>query len=128
MPCTHVLTMAMYGMSQRFCQQHPPVTVLAQYVDALRLGKLDAFCDIETESGDWWHVLLDRGAGAALHFAVDHGQARSVESFTCKTLQCKAVQSALQQSCAVLASIDDPCRGRVCRISTLAWSRHLLIS
>ena len=51
-------------------------TVLLQYVDALRLGNLAAFCDIEAESGDWWHVLLDRGAGAALHFAVDHGQER----------------------------------------------------
>ena len=47
-----------------------------QYVDALRLGDLDKFEEIEAESGDWWGPLLDRGAGAALHFAVDHGQAR----------------------------------------------------
>ena len=51
--------------------------VPAQYVDALRLGDLGAFCRIEEESGDWWHPLLDRGAGAAMHFAADHGQARA---------------------------------------------------
>ena len=45
-------------------------------MDALRLGDLGAFRRIEADSGDWWHPLLDRGAGAALHFAADHGQAR----------------------------------------------------
>ena len=58
----------------------PPACV-AQYVDALRLGNLAAFLEVEAESGDWWHPLLDRGAGAALHFAVDHGQARSAWHF-----------------------------------------------
>ena len=45
-----------------------------QYVDALRLGNLRKFLEVEETSGDWWHERLDRGAGAALHFAVDHGQ------------------------------------------------------
>ena len=29
---------------------------------------------IEEESGDWWFPTLDRGAGAALHVAAEHGQ------------------------------------------------------
>ncbi len=29
---------------------------------------------IEEECGDWWFSTLDRGAGAALHFAAEHGQ------------------------------------------------------
>lgn len=45
-----------------------------QYVDALRLGDMARFKDIEAESQDWWFASLDRGAGAALHFATDHGQ------------------------------------------------------
>jgi hypothetical protein len=49
-------------------------TLLTQYVDALRLGDVARFKDIEAESRDWWFASLDRGAGAALHFAADHGQ------------------------------------------------------
>ena len=45
-----------------------------QYVDALRAGDLELFQSIEEACSDWWHVGLDRGAGAALHFAADHGQ------------------------------------------------------
>ena len=45
-----------------------------QYVDALRCGKLQQFKHIESESSDWWFPTLDRGSGACLHFAVDHGQ------------------------------------------------------
>lgn len=45
-----------------------------QYVDALRFGKISAFKDIEAESVDWWFPTLDRGSGALIHFAVDHGQ------------------------------------------------------
>ncbi len=48
-------------------------TVL-QYVDALRLGDLRKFKEVERESGDWWFPTLDRGSGACLHFAADHGQ------------------------------------------------------
>ena len=29
---------------------------------------------IEEESGDWWSPTMDRGAGACLHFAAEHGQ------------------------------------------------------
>lgn len=47
---------------------------IMQYVDALRLGDLARFKEIEVESRDWWFPTLDRGAGAALHFAADHGQ------------------------------------------------------
>lgn len=47
---------------------------LMQYVDALRLGDIDLFKEIEDESGDWWFATLDRGAGALLHFAAEHGQ------------------------------------------------------
>lgn len=53
-----------------------------QYVDALRLGDVARFKSIEAESGDWWFASLDRGAGAALHFAADHGQVTS--SVSCR--------------------------------------------
>ena len=45
-----------------------------QYIDALRFGNLARFKDIEEEAGDWWFPTLDRGAGAALHFAAESGQ------------------------------------------------------
>jgi len=47
---------------------------LLQYVDALRLGNIELFKEIEEESGDWWSPMMDRGAGALLHFAAEHGQ------------------------------------------------------
>ena len=53
---------------------------MAQYIDALRLGHLDHFEEIEEDSGDWWFPTMDRGAGAALHFAAEHGQVRSLKS------------------------------------------------
>ncbi len=46
----------------------------SQYVDALRLGNIQQFKEIEEASGDWWSPNMDRGAGACLHFAADHGQ------------------------------------------------------
>jgi hypothetical protein len=46
----------------------------AQYVDAVRCGDLTEFKTIEAETADWWFPTLDRGAGAALHIAADHGQ------------------------------------------------------
>lgn len=49
-----------------------------QYVDALRMGDVPLFREIEAASGDWWFSTLDRGAGACLHFAVDHGQLEAV--------------------------------------------------
>ena len=45
-------------------------------MDAIRHGDLEEFKRIEAASGDWWFPTLDRGAGAALHIAVDHAQAR----------------------------------------------------
>ena len=45
-----------------------------KYVDALRLGNIQQFKEIEKESGDWWSPTMDRGAGACLHFAAEHGQ------------------------------------------------------
>jgi hypothetical protein len=56
--------------------------MLTQYVDALRLGDVARLKDIEAESRDWWFASLDRGAGAALHFAADHGQVTN--SASCK--------------------------------------------
>ncbi len=46
----------------------------SQYVDALRLGNIRQFKEIEENSGEWWSPTMDRGAGACLHFAADHGQ------------------------------------------------------
>ncbi len=47
---------------------------LLQYIDAVRFGNLALFQRIEAACGDWWFPTLDRGAGAALHIAADHGQ------------------------------------------------------
>ncbi|CAK0736733.1 hypothetical protein CVIRNUC_000794 [Coccomyxa viridis] len=49
-----------------------------EYIDALRLGHLNHFEEIEEDSGDWWFPTMDRGAGAALHFAAEHGQLECV--------------------------------------------------
>ena len=54
--------------------KHHTVPMSAQYIDALRLGDITRFEHIERVDGAWWSVDMDRGAGAALHFAVDHGQ------------------------------------------------------
>ncbi len=50
-----------------------------QYVDAIRFGDLPAFLQIESACQAWWHSTLDRGSGALLHFAVDHGQLAMVK-------------------------------------------------
>ena len=70
----------------RVCQRARQVEVMeaeqayrctpAQYVDAVRRGDLTEFKTIEAETADWWFPTLDRGAGAALHIAADHGQVR----------------------------------------------------
>lgn len=48
-------------------------------MNALKRGDIARFKDIEATDGDWWFVRLDRGAGAALHFAVAAGQLEAVE-------------------------------------------------
>lgn len=50
-----------------------------QYVDAIRFGDLLSFTRIESASADWFFPTLDRGSGALLHFAVDHGQINMVK-------------------------------------------------
>uniref|UniRef100_A0A7S0RHN8 Uncharacterized protein n=1 Tax=Pyramimonas obovata TaxID=1411642 RepID=A0A7S0RHN8_9CHLO len=50
-----------------------------QYIDAARLGNRQSFETIQEADRDWWFPNLDRGAGAALHFAVDHGQLEFVK-------------------------------------------------
>ena len=50
-----------------------------QYVDALRLGDVAAFRRLEPACEGWYSPGLDRGAGAALHFAVDHGRLEAVK-------------------------------------------------
>lgn len=72
-----------------------PETLLTQYVDALRLGDVARFKGIEAESRDWWFASLDRGAGAALHFAADHGQVTTSTSCKAETLDkriCKCME------------------------------------
>ncbi|BDA44410.1 probable protein phosphatase 1 regulatory subunit 27 at N-terminal half [Coccomyxa sp. Obi] len=51
---------------------------VVKYIDALRFGNLERFKEIEEEAGDWWFPTLDRGAGAALHFAAESGQLECV--------------------------------------------------
>lgn len=46
-----------------------------EYIDALRLGQVERFKqEIEPACKLWYFPTLDRGAGAALHMAADHGQ------------------------------------------------------
>ena len=55
----------------------PPL--LLQYIDALRLGDLARFRRLEAACQGWYTPSLDRGAGAALHCAVDHGRLEAVK-------------------------------------------------
>jgi len=50
-----------------------------QYVDAVRFGDLSHLLKIEAACREWWFPTLDRGAGALLHFAVDHGRLNMVK-------------------------------------------------
>ena len=50
-----------------------------EYVDAIRLGNLVRFKELERECEGWWFPTLDRGAGALLHFAADHGRFEAVK-------------------------------------------------
>ena len=77
--------------------------VLAQYIDALRLGHLDHFEEIEEDSGDWWFPTMDRGAGAALHFAAEHGQ---VKSFKCRILLMQLSASSHPSGVSARVSTD----------------------
>lgn len=52
-----------------------------QYVDSVRFGNLTAFLQLESATKGWWFPTLDRGAGALLHFAVDHGRLNMVKYF-----------------------------------------------
>ena len=52
---------------------------LLQYVDAVRFGDFEALARIESAASGWWFPTLDRGAGALLHFAVDHGRLSMVK-------------------------------------------------
>lgn len=40
----------------------------------MRHGTLEEFKRIQDLTKEWWFPTLDRGAGALLHFAVDHGR------------------------------------------------------
>ena len=45
-------------------------------IDTLTTGDVRRFEEVEAACCGWWFPTLDRDAGAALHFAVDHGQVR----------------------------------------------------
>ena len=45
-----------------------------EYVDSVRNGTLGEFTEIQEQTKEWWSPTLDRGAGALIHFAVDHGR------------------------------------------------------
>ena len=54
----------------------PPVPMYSffEYVDSMRNGTLEDFKSIQEQTKEWWSATLDRGAGALIHFAVDHGR------------------------------------------------------
>lgn len=45
-----------------------------EYVDTMRNGTIEDFQKIQEQTKEWWSATLDRGAGALIHFAVDHGR------------------------------------------------------
>jgi hypothetical protein len=51
-----------------------PAYSFFEYVDAVRTSTLESFLDIQERTKEWWFPTLDRGAGALIHFAVDHGR------------------------------------------------------
>ena len=51
-----------------------PMYSFFEYVDAMRNGTLEEFTKIQEQTKEWWSPTLDRGAGALIHFAVDHGR------------------------------------------------------
>lgn len=53
-------------------------------MDAIRLSNISAFLEIERTCKEWWHVLMDRGRGAALHVAVAYGQVNTVFALVIK--------------------------------------------
>lgn len=55
------------------------IVLRMQYVDAVRFEDFEAFARIESAAQGWWFPTLDRGAGALLHFAVDHGRLSMVK-------------------------------------------------
>ena len=55
----------------------PPVPRYSffEYVESIRSAEsLDDFKQIQEQTKEWWSPTLDRGAGALIHFAVDHGR------------------------------------------------------
>lgn len=69
-------TAGVVALPQETCAKPPSFAPAPQYIDAIRFGDLYKFKKIEKASEGWWFPTLDRGGGAALHFAVDHGQVR----------------------------------------------------
>lgn len=45
-----------------------------EYVEAVRTSTIDEFKRVQEATEEWWSPTLDRGAGCALHFAVDAGR------------------------------------------------------
>jgi ankyrin repeat protein len=45
----------------------------------VRFGNLAKFLQLEAATKGWWFPTLDRGAGALIHFAVDHGRLNMVK-------------------------------------------------
>ncbi|PRW61553.1 Malonyl- -acyl carrier mitochondrial [Chlorella sorokiniana] len=70
--------------------------LLLQYVDALRFGDLERFRRIEAATQGWYWPELDRGAGAALHFACDHGQLEAVRFLVFEYLLQKGADPSLK--------------------------------
>jgi len=57
-----------------------------EFTSALRLGDVAELSRILHVDRDWWFITLDRGAGAALHFAAHHGQVCLVAPCLCRSL------------------------------------------
>ncbi len=86
----HILLMLAKRYAGTFDTHHA-----LQYIDALRLGDTARFEHIERVDGAWWSVDMDRGAGAALHFAAEHGQARGAPQGPAATFYiCTAARSS----------------------------------
>lgn len=65
-----------------------------QYCDAIRFGDLPRFLEIEAACAEWYFPTLDRGAGALLHIAADHGQLAAAKFLVRYTCACGCFNTA----------------------------------
>ena len=73
----------------------PRAPASAQYIDAVRSGDIERFKCVEKQCAGRYSPTLDRGEGAALHFAVDAGQLNMARAPSLPSFPVRAAPSSL---------------------------------